>query len=295
MNKKNKDEWWKYPQKIKKWYKDIDYFMFIDENGNAGAINEIFQKRLNNIPISENEKYFTITGCIFERKNYPLMRNNMRKLKEKFWENGYYYDTKHRDTRYVCFHSREIRMHTGAFNEKLINYEDFINELSEVLENVNCKIISVSINLEEYIKKNETLPIYEKAFDLLLERYIYATDNNKKGIIMLESRGKKDDKKLLKHIYDIIYEKGTSHIGPSELMKKINGVYFNPKWYGGYSSTFSGLEIADLFSYPIHQFIKYKKTNKSFEVIEKKIDCYPNYENKGIKIYPKEKDDIHHP
>lgn len=295
-NDKKHDSWYDYPQKIKYWKSNIDYVMFIDENGNSGAINEIFQKRLNGIPISDDEKFFTITGCIFERKNYSIMRNNVRKLKEKYWPNGgYFYDTKHKDTRYVCLHSREIRMHTGAFNEKLIDYGNFMNDLSEVLANVDCKIISISINLEEYIIKNETLPIYEKAFDLLLERYVYATENSKKGIIMLESRGKKDDGVLLKHISDIINTKGTKGIKAKELSKKIEGVYFNPKWYGGYSSTYAGLEIADLFSYPIHQQIKYNNNNKSFKLIENKINCYPNYENKGIKIYPKEKNDIHRP
>lgn len=288
-------EWYEYPQKIKTWNIGIDYVMFIDENGNAGAIKEIFQKRLNGISISDDEKYFTITGCIFEKKNYSIARNNIRKLKEKYWENGFYYDTKHKDTRYVCLHSRDIRMHTGAFNEKLINYNNFIQELSDVLSIVECKIISVSIDLEEYIIKNETSPVYEKAFDLLLERYIYATDNHKKGIIMLESRGKKDDKVLLKHINDVINVNGAKKISSKELTEKIIGVYFNPKWYGGHSTTFVGLEIADLFSYPIHQYIKYKEKNISFKTIENKINCYPNYINKGIKIFPKEKDDIHRP
>lgn len=146
------------------------------------------------------------------------MRNSIRKLKEKYWENGgYYYDTKHNDTRYVCLHSRDIRMHTGAFNEKLINYENFMEDLSSILANIECKIISVSINLEEYIIKNETSPIYEKAFDLLLERYVYATKNAKKGIIMFESRGKKDDSTLLKHITEIMMVKGTKGIHSSEL------------------------------------------------------------------------------
>ena len=286
MQVKEKINWWDKPQKIKNWPNDVDYVMFIDENGNSGAINNIFKKKLNGEVITDDEKYFTITGCIFSKKDYSIMRNNITELKEKYWNNGYYYDTKHKDNRYVCLHSREIRMHTGPFNEKLINYESFVNELSNVLSLVNCKIISVSINLEDYIIREEKVSVYEKAFDLLLERCIYATNNKKRGIIMLESRGKKDDKQLLGHIDTIIRNKGTMGIKSNELIKKIIGVYFNPKWYGGHSSTFSGLEIADLFSYPIHQYVKYKKENISFNVIKNKIDCYPNFKNKGIKIFP---------
>lgn len=285
-NNSTKDKWSEYPQKIKYWNPDIDYVMFIDENGNANSINNIYKKINNSEIITDDEKYFTITGCIFERKNYPIMRNNVRKLKEKYWRNGFYFDTKHNDTRYVCFHSREIRMHAGAFNESLIDYNSFINELSEMLSNVECKIISITINLEKYANKMKDKPIYNVAFDLLLERYVYATRSNKKGIIILESRGMKDDNVLLKHIDEIINIYGTKGIKSKELRKKIIGVYFNPKWYGGYSSTYSGLEIADLFSYPIHQFVKYNKKNLSFRVIESKINGFPNYENKGIKIFP---------
>ena len=54
--------------------------------------------------------------------------------------------------------------------------------------------------IENFIKEGYTNNIYENAFDFLIERYIYATENKKKGIIMLESRGKVDDRKLLNHL-----------------------------------------------------------------------------------------------
>ncbi len=286
------NKWWSYPQKIKNWTSNIDYVMFIDENGSTERVRDIYNKITNNAPIDENNKYFTITGCIFEKHSYSKARNNIRKLKEKYWNNGYYFSSKYNESRYVCLHSREIRRHDGAFNDKVINHNNFIMDLSKTLEDIDCKIISITIDLEKYVKKGYLQNVYEIAFDLLLERYIYATDNNKKGIIMLESRGKEEDKRLLKHINEIIFNKGRDKISTVELQEKICGVYFNPKWYSGHSSTFVGLEIADLFSYPIHQHIKYSrvkgavKETLSFNIVKKKIHCYPNYENKGIKIFP---------
>lgn len=73
--------WSSHPQKIDNWDTNIDYVMFIDENGNSGKINDIFKKRLYNEKISVDEKYFTITGVIFEKSNYSKMRNDIRKLK----------------------------------------------------------------------------------------------------------------------------------------------------------------------------------------------------------------------
>lgn len=276
------------PTKIENWNSDIDYAMFIDENGNESKINAVFKAITNNKKIDENDRYFTITGCIFKRKDYKKSSNEIKKLKSKYWKKGFYYDTKKKKEKYVCFHSREIRRCDGAFNKKLIDHEKFTNDLTSILDDINCKIISVTIDLVEYIKQGYLHNVYETAFDFLLERYIYATDNNKKGIIMLEARGKNEDRDLLKHILNVM-DTGKKNIPSSELKQKIVGIYFNPKWNEEYSHTFTGLEIADLFSYPIHQKIKYKKSNPAFEVLKYKIDKFPNYHNKGLKVFPNEK------
>ena len=80
--------------------------------------------------------------------------------------------------------------------------------------------------------------------------------------------------------------KGEKFISNNEFKKKIKGVYFNPKWNKEYSSTYVGLEIVDLFSYPIYQYVKYQKTNPAFEVLLHKISGYPDFVNKGLKIFP---------
>lgn len=288
MNKfKKNNNWHDYPQEIKHWNKDIDYIMFIDENRNGGKITNTLKKIINNDEINENDKYFTITGCIFEKKEYEKAKIEFTKLKNKYWKNGMYYDTKDKIEKYICFHSREIRRHDKAFNDEIINHNKFLADLTETLNNTNCKIISVTIDLVKYLKNGYIQNVYETAFDLLLERYIYITRYEKKGIIILEARGKKEDKQLLNHIYNIIYNRDKNKITTNELKSKIQGIYFNPKWNEKYISTYVGLEITDLFSYPIHQYIKYNKENPSFEILKKKIDGYPKFINKGIIIFQK--------
>lgn len=284
VNNKEQKHWYDFPQKIKYWTSDIDYVMFVDENGNGGRIGNTLKKLINNETIDENNRYFTITGCIFKKEDYVCSKDEFQKLKKKYWKNGMYYDVKDQTDKYVCFHSREIRRHDNEFNDKIIDYSNFLIDLSKTLENTKCKIISVTIDLVLYLKKGYLQSVYEIAFDLLLERFIYVTKNGRKGIIMLEARGKAEDKKLLKHIYDVVYNK--ENIYTSKLESKIAGVYFNPKWNEEYSATYIGLEITDLFSYPIHQYIKYQKENPAFVVLKSKLDGYPEFINKGIKIFP---------
>lgn len=279
-------KWYDKTTKILTIRKDIDYIMCIDENGSSNNLTYVLKQISNDKEITEDDKYFTITGCIFTKEEYISAKKKIKLLKNKYWQDGYFYDKKLKQDRAVCFHSRDIRKHDNCFNESVINYNEFMVDLTDTMKSISCKIISISINLYEYLKKGYTHNVYNVAFDFLLERYIYATDNNKKGIIMLEARGKEEDKKLLEHISKVINKTGTKKISSKELKSKIDGVYFNPKWNEKYTSTYVGLEITDLFSYPIHKYVKRNIKDKAFLTFEDKIVGYPNYKNKGIKTFP---------
>ena len=279
-------KWYDKPIKLLSIRKDIDYIMCIDENGSSSNLTYVLKQISNEKELSEDDKYFTITGCIFTKEEYLNSKKLIKLLKNKYWVNGMFYDIKTNEQKAVCFHSRDIRKHNNCFNDSIINYNEFMVDLSNTMKDIQCKIISISINLYEYLKKGYTHNVYNVAFDFLLERYIYETDNNKKGIVMLEARGKNEDKELLEHISKVINKTGTKKISSKELRAKINGVYFNPKWSEEYSSTYVGLEITDLFSYPIHKFVKRNKKDQAFLLFESKIVGYLSYKNKGIKTFP---------
>lgn len=279
-------KWYDKPTKILSIKKDINYVMYIDENGSSSNLTYVLKQISNEKEISEDDKYFTITGCIFTKEEYMNSKKIIKSLKNKYWEDGVFYDSKLKRDKAVCFHSRDIRKHDNCFNDSVINYNEFMVDLTDTMKNIQCKIISISINLYEYLKKGYTHNVYNVAFDFLLERYIYATDNNKKGVMMLEARGKDEDNKLLEHISKVINKTGTKKISSKELKSKIDGVYFNPKWNKEYSRAYVGLEITDLFSYPIHKYVKRNIKDKAFLTFEDKIVGYPNYKNKGIKTFP---------
>lgn len=282
-------KWYDKPVRVLSLKRDIDYIMCIDENGSSSNLTYVLKQISNEKELSEDDKYFTITGCIFTKDDYFNSERLIKSLKNKYWNNGVFYDTKSKRDKEICFHSRDIRKHNGCFNDNVINYNEFMIDLSDTMKDIKCKIISISVNIYEYLKKGYTHNIYNVAFDFLLERYIYDTENNKKGIIMLEARGKEEDKELLKHISKVINHTGTKKISSKELRNKIDGVYFNPKWNEDYNFTYVGLEITDLFSYPIHKYIKRNIKDKAFIIFEDKIVGYPNYNNKGIKIFPPSK------
>lgn len=277
------NSWTNRPTKINNWERGIDYVMFVDENGNSD-VSHILKNITQRNPINVNDKYFTVTGCIFSKKDYIFAKQKIDELKNKYWENGFYQYKG--NSQKVCLHSRDIRKRIGAFNPLLINYDNFMNDLSNLINELNYKIISVTIDKENYLLKHYHFNTYHTAMCFLIQRYIYAMSNNCKGLIMLEARGKDEDKMLLDEMKHIIFETGIKNISSLELQNKISGIYFNPKWNMSYDNTFSGLEIADLSSYPIHKYIRNNNKDKAFLILENKIDKFPNYINKGLKKFP---------
>ena len=276
-------EWTIKPTKIDTWNKDVNYVMFVDENGNSD-IKHLLKGISKNLPVDENDKYFTVTGCIFTKNDYLIAKQKINELKNKYWNNGCFdYKGKNRK---VCFHSREIRRKVDAFDINLINYDNFMNDISNLIKELNYKIISITINKENYLLKHYQFNVYNTAMCFLLQRFIYVMPYNAKGLIMLEARGKDEDYILLDEMKHIIFETGIKNVSSTELQNKIFVIYFNPKWNKKYDDTFSGLEIADLSSYPIHKFIKNEIKDKAFNILENKLDKYPDYINKGIKIFP---------
>lgn len=280
-------DWTKKPTITDVWEKEADYVMFLDEN-NCEDITNITNKISRNLPISNDEKFFTLTGCIINQFEYKKLKDSFLALKSKYWENRKYY-TKNNEPSYICFHSNDIRRKQPPFNQAAIDCELFGKELFETIQKIDFKIISITINIYEYLLQNYKFSLYHTSFDFLLERLIYALPNDKKIVLMFEARGKKEDKRLHEHICSVIKNTGVRNITPAELTNKIIGVYFNPKWKNNSNPPYSGLELADLCSYPIHKFIKTGNKDKAFSAIESKINCYPNYLGRGIKVFPKNK------
>lgn len=133
-------KWYEMPTKTLSIKDDIHYIMCIDENGNSD-LNYILKQLSNDKELSNDERYFTITGCIFTKEEYFNSKDMINELKNKYWENGMFYNNKLKQNKAVCLHSRDIRKYNDSFNDSVINYNDFIIDLTETMKNIKCKII----------------------------------------------------------------------------------------------------------------------------------------------------------
>ncbi len=262
----------------------FDSILSLDENGTT----DLKGVRKNIIEVAEKldhpDRWFTITGAAIDCCDYAHFKECISHVKYKHWEDGCF-DYK-KGNRRVVFHSRDIRKRTGPFNPNLINYPELMNDISGIMEQSSFTIFSASIDKARHIiKYTDPWPVYTLCIKFILERYCRYL-RGRKGILLLESRGKKEDAEILKYIINML-DNGNEY-WRKEDFSCIQGVYFNPKWSDKHNKkmSFVSLELADLVSYPIHKYVKFGQKDKAFEVVEKKILNYPNINGYGLKVFP---------
>ncbi|MFF1993255.1 DUF3800 domain-containing protein [Bacillus mycoides] len=287
-------DWRNRPTLIENWNKDIDTFMAIDENGTTDfkgiqkKVKEDFFSTFGDQSdiVLPHDRWFTITGVVMERNNFVSFKNTMNSIKYGYWNEGKYQYKK--GLQRVVLHSREIRKKEGPFNPKVVNYGELMGDISSLVEKTNFKIFSSSIDkLMHILSYSNPFPVYNLCLEFIVERYCrYLRGSGKTGMLLLESRGKKEDKIILEHLVDLL-ENGNRYWG-AEDFQCIKGVYFNPKWCFKQENqkSFILLELTDLVSYPIFKYVSVDKKDRAFEVIEQKIHNYPQYSGYGLKKFP---------
>jgi hypothetical protein len=163
-------------KKIKK------YYLFIDESGDHGLVN-----------LDPDFPVFLLCGIILSDENYQKTRDSINTLKRKFWNN-----------KEVILHSRDIRKCNKEFQ---ILFDDEVKKqfylgLNEIIQDSKYRIIASAIDKQKYIKTYGKLSndVYELSLSFIIERAIFCLDevnNSEKQLeIVIEKRGKKEDKKL---------------------------------------------------------------------------------------------------
>lgn len=262
--------WKNKPMSLEYFDTEVDYILFIDETGIPSLKN-----------YNQNNKWFSMTGILIGKDEGGNAIEKMMTLKQKYWENALF------NNKRVIFHSREYRKKLGAFNPKIVDYESLREELLATISDLEFTIFSSGINKDFLVGKyNKPYAVYWYSLVFLIERYsIFLNNCNKTGVIVLESRGKKEDKNLLREAIFTI-ENGTNFV-ESKVCSLVRGIYFNCKRTMDAKKSYPYLELADLIGYEIHNRICRGLESDFYKLIENKIYNYPNILGYGLKIFDK--------
>jgi hypothetical protein len=244
----------------------------VDESGDHSLLS-----------IDEHYPIFVLAFCVFHKRHYSEV---LVPALEKFKFNHFGHDQ-------VVLHENEIRKEKGAFNIFRSREEknDFIDQLTSIIEVSNFILISCTIEKRRLNNQDsDSLNSYHVALGYCIEAlYKFLLEkgqHEKKTHVVVECRGKKEDRELeleFRRICD-----GNNRLGislPFEILfadKKVMS---------------SGLQLADLVARPIGlYYLRPRQGNRAFEVLKKKFYCEggreqagKDYEGCGMMIYPEQK------
>ncbi len=242
------------------------YYLFIDESGDHGLTT-----------LNPDFPVFLLCGVLVSAHEYLTIRDSFNEIKQQFWKN-----------KQVIFHSRDIRKCEKEF-QILFDLElkgAFYQQLNECIEGSNYTVIASAIRKDNYIRKFGRLSndVYELALSFIIERSVFYLDEiqipGKNLQIVIEKRGKKEDKKLDEH-FQRLMARGTGYVSAKRL-KDINlNIHFRSK-----KENVNGLQLADLVAYPTARYvINPKRANPAFDIVASKI-YNKNGKRYGLKIFP---------
>ena len=151
----NIDKWKNNPTEIQYWDDIATHVLFLDENGSS-SLKPIINCISNNKTITEDNKYFCLTGLLVQKDELQLINDKVTNIKKQFWKDGNfrYYDSKtHRLTsKRVCFHMGDINYQNGPFSKNRISKSCLITNISDLLNDIDIKIISSFCDKENLYK-----------------------------------------------------------------------------------------------------------------------------------------------
>ena len=257
---------------MKVWKDSTPRLLAVDESGTAKMISD-YNKR------TEENRWIVISGVIFSQKSNLVNIKLILDLKNKYWKNGEFNGQR------VVFHAREIKKGIGPFSEKNIIRENFINDLCETICNMDFQIVSVAIDKHNHFDQYTVFAKnpYSLAYQFLIERFCYTLKKGENSVILNESRGKKEDKKLYDLILPFLNSGGEYMI---DQVHQINNIYFNKKLSDDKQKSYFMLEMADLASYTLHRYLRDDVSSDVFRAMQKKYKGGTLVRGKSYKVFP---------
>ncbi len=244
----------------------MKYYLYIDESGDHGLTT-----------VNADFPVFLLCGVVIAEDEYENLRQSFNAIKQTFWEN-----------KRVIFHSRDIRKCEKEFSVlfDLEKKKSFYEKVNTTIRTHQYTIIASAIKKDSYIQRFGRLSddVYEISLSFIIERAIFFLDDlHKRDIeleIVIEKRGRKEDKKLEEHFQRLI-SRGTGYVNAERLRGYSLAITFSSK-----VENINGLQLADLVAYPIARYvIDSARANPAFDLIANKIYT-KNGKRYGIKIFP---------
>lgn len=248
------------------------FLMYIDESGDT-------------LPISQDGKNFLVlTGCVIEDIKIQNIESAFRGIKYKYYQN-YEVEIKSNFLRYAnpdLSETSPIKLNSKQ------KYDELENEIANFLKKIDAVLYSIVIHKESYWDQYPSQNPYEVAYMFLVERFQkFLLEKNSLGICIIDPREGQTEKHFLGNELNRLHELMRWHDG--NFWQKCPNIV--EKLLFSQSDKTSGIQIADLYCYPIFNVFEYNKSKDeywrfrelSYPKLYKKNGKVDGY---GLKYFP---------
>lgn len=266
------------------------YLMYIDESGDTATLQQ------------NGSRILVLTGCIIDEKDKRDIEEKFRKIKKRYYRNP---DIEIKSN-FLRYANPRITDPDKSSPIKLYDQEQYDSlqaEIQEFLKTIPVTLISSVIDKKGYWSKYPAQNPYTAAYVFLLERFqTFLHHKDTFGLCIIDPReGRVVDKRHIdKELNDthklLQWEKGGFWKPCPRIIEKI---LFSD------SHLTVGIQIADLYCYPIYHIFQYNKKENEYEWFDKisfpKLYYYtkvtasmdesrlgPQIDGTGLKFFPTE-------
>lgn len=250
------------------------HIMYIDESGDTISISQ------------KGKKFLVLTGCIIEDKNILDIEKQFLAIKHKYYQK----DDIEIKSNFLRYANPELSQDSPLKLKSKQKYDELEKEITDFLININVDLYSVVIDKASYWNKYPSQNPYNIAYAFLLERFQkYLVEKNSLGISIIDPREGQTEKHFIGDELNKLHDKMRHEDG--KIWKKCANII--EKLLYSQSDKTNGIQIADLYCYPIFNTFEYNK--KADEYWRFKEVSYPKLYKKsgkvdgyGLKFFPDE-------
>ena len=223
------------------------HLVYIDESGDTS-------------PISQNgSRYFTLSAFIVDERGRKEIEINLRNIKHEFYQNP---DVEFKSN-YIRYANPDITSADSPLKlHSRVRYNDLEAKLANYLKEIPGAVLSVVIDKGYYWNRYPAQNPYEAAYMFLLERVqMYLSDISALGIVIIDPREGRVEKKFVGDNLEDLHHRmrfNNSHLWQINTTSIVERLLYSD------SASTIGIQIADLFCYPIFHIFEYEKEPRDY-------------------------------
>jgi hypothetical protein len=258
------------------------YLMYIDESGDT-------------VPLSQKgKKFLVLNGCIVNHSDKTQIEAKLREIKKKYFQNE---DIEFKSN-FLRYANPDVNTNSPLKLNDREQYNRLEAEVTKFLQSIKVELISVVIEKRSYWEQYPSQNPYEIAYLYLLERFqMYLKSKDGLGICIIDPREGQVEKTFIGDSLEKIHHAMRWKDG--DFWRKCLNI-IERLLYSTSEGTI-GIQIADLYCYPIFHIFEYDKkftdywrfndiTLPKLNRVNGKLDgfglkLFPNKTKKNLKCY----------